>query len=159
MQAKWLLGCTLPARSGKSCSNHMLMIGSVAGQCFPWSIFLTSSQGLPPCGDVACHQVDSSAVGRYIPSDHCCQTQRAFLQLYGGGKNVSKSSLPKRIQKRKQQDEQAATSSARVSMVGLKGQRQAQLKNLQPATDVADLEQLQTADAASSADRQGAKHE
>ena len=52
-----------------------------------------------------------------------------------------------------------AASSARVSMVGLKRQRQAQLKNLQPATDVADLEQLQTAAAASSADRKGAKHE
>ena len=120
---------------------------------------MRSSQGLPPAEFVACHQVDGSAVGRYVPSDHCFQTQRAFLQLYGGGKNVSKSSLPKRIQKRKQQDEQAADSSARVSMVGLKRQRQVQLKNLQPATDVADLEQLQTAAAASSADRKGAKHE
>ncbi|CAE7458872.1 unnamed protein product [Symbiodinium sp. CCMP2592] len=114
-------------------------------------------QGLPPSEFVECHQLDGKAVGRYVPSEHCSRTQRAFLQLHGGAKNTKKSKLPRRQESKP--SENAEASSERLSMVGLKRQRRAQLEVLQPNADVSDLGELSAAAAQSAADRRGEKYE
>ena len=101
--------------------------------------------------------MDSNAVGRYVPSEHCSRTQRAFLQSNGGGKNTLKSKLPRRKQIKASENVEA--SSKHLSMAGLKRQRRAQLEVLQPTAAVADLGELSAAAAQSAADRQGEKHE